>query len=316
MSKCRGCGITLQSENKNLIGFIPKEKQKEKLCVRCFKIIHYNMNKEVDIINNEDILKEVNKKNYFVFFLIDFLNINNETINTFKKIKNNKCLVISKLDYLPKYFKLDKIKKWLKNTYNIENVLFISSKYKRNINSLFKEEKTFYLMGYTNAGKSTLINSLTNNNITTSYYNNTTLNFLKIQYENYTIIDTPGFQYNYSFNNLNKLLNIKNIIKPITYQLKNNTSIIIEDIVRIDNESDKTNLTIYLSNLLNIKKVYEKNNELKTLDNIDLDIKKDYDLVIKNIGFITFKTNSKIKIYVKNKDLIEIRESVFGEYYE
>ena len=44
---------------------------------------------KIDLENiNEYILETINKKAKYVYFLIDFLNINSETINTFKKIKS------------------------------------------------------------------------------------------------------------------------------------------------------------------------------------------------------------------------------------
>ena len=41
--KCIGCGITLQTKNKNKLGFISEAKYQEgNYCERCFKVINYN----------------------------------------------------------------------------------------------------------------------------------------------------------------------------------------------------------------------------------------------------------------------------------
>ena len=91
-NKCIGCGTVLQSIDKNKIGYIPPQKENEaKYCERCFKITHYNEKLILPLENiNNYIIEEVNKNNKYVFFMIDLLNINEETINTFKSIKSNK----------------------------------------------------------------------------------------------------------------------------------------------------------------------------------------------------------------------------------
>ena len=272
MNRCQGCGIILQNNDVNKLGYIPKEKINETLCERCFRLIHYNDLKIVEL-PAIDILEKINKNGKYVFFLTDLLNINNEVINTFKSIKIPKTLIISKIDYLP---------------------------------------------GYTNVGKSTLVNKLKENNlITMSVVPNTTLDFIKINIDDeYNLIDSPGLNYQKTIyeesnHNIIKKLNPKSVLKPITYQLKNNASLVIEDIIRIENKSPKCNLTIYMSNLLNIVKVYENNKLLKELNNKELIMEKDEDIVIKGLGFINVKSDSKLKIYLKNQDLIEIRQSFF-----
>ena len=120
--KCIGCGITLQTKNKNKLGFISEAKYQEgNYCERCFKVINYNEFIPVNLENiNEYIINEVNEKAKLVFFLIDLLNINEETIETFNKIKTKKYLVISKSDVIPKSIKEEKLNSWLKEIYNMD----------------------------------------------------------------------------------------------------------------------------------------------------------------------------------------------------
>ena len=323
MNRCQGCGIILQNNDVNKLGYIPKEKINETLCERCFRLIHYNDLKIVEL-PAIDILEKINKNGKYVFFLTDLLNINNEVINTFKSIKIPKTLIISKIDYLPKYIKKDKIKRWLQEEYEIkEEITFLSALKNFNIQTLkntlnANNLKSAFLVGYTNVGKSTLVNKLKENNlITMSVVPNTTLDFIKINIDDeYNLIDSPGLNYQKTIyeesnHNIIKKLNPKSVLKPITYQLKNNASLVIEDIIRIENKSPKCNLTIYMSNLLNIVKVYENNKLLKELNNKELIMEKDEDIVIKGLGFINVKSDSKLKIYLKNQDLIEIRQSFF-----
>ena len=134
--KCIGCGTTLQTTNIEQKGYIREDKyQDSSYCERCFKIIHYNERIVTNLDNiNDYILKEVNQKAKYVYFLVDLLNINNDAMNTFKSITCPKTLIISKLDIIPKSIKENKIINWLKEEYNIkEEVLFQSSK--KNINT-------------------------------------------------------------------------------------------------------------------------------------------------------------------------------------
>lgn len=328
--KCIGCGSILQSSDKNKIGYIPDYKENEaKYCERCFKITHYNEKLILPLENiNNYIIEEVNKNSEYIFFMIDLLNINSETINTFKLLKSPKTLIISKLDIIPKSIKEDLISNWIKETYNLnEDIKFLSTKKNINTRLILKtlEEnniKTAHILGYTNAGKSTLINKICEQNsiigktITTSVLPNTTVDFINIPInENITIIDSPGFtQENTLYNNDEFLLmkNIlpKNTIKPITEQTKENTSLIIEDKIRI-NANSKNSFTFYMSNSIKIDKVFEKNTNLTDINKKEYKLKDNTDIVIKGLGFINVKKACTVTIYSSNDNLIEIRNSMF-----
>lgn len=324
MNRCIGCGAILQSEDQNKVGYIPKEKIKtEALCERCFRLVHYNDLKQV-VLPTNDLLDVINTQGNYAFFLADLLNMNQEVFETFQKIKIPKTFIVSKIDYIPKYIKKEKIKVWLKEEYKIkEDILFLSAAKNVNmrliLNTLIKEKvKGAYLLGYTNSGKSTLVNRLKEDaNITTSIVPNTTIDYIKIPLEkDYYLIDSPGFQYKNPIyenrgNDFLKKLSPKTFLKPITYQLKKGVSLIIEDVLRIENESDKCNLTIYMNHLLKIKKVYEKNKELRDFQSYEYAIKKNEDIVLQGLGFINMKSNCKLRIYIENENWIEIRNSFF-----
>ena len=55
-----------------------------------------------------------------------------------------------------------------------------------------------------------------------------------------------------------------------------------------------------------------KNEFLKDLENLSVDIKKNQDIVIKGIGFINCKSDATVKIYINGKNFIEVRNSFFG----
>ena len=328
--KCIGCGSILQSTDKNKIGYVPDFKENEaKYCERCFKITHYNEKLILPLENiNNYIIEEVNNNSEYIFFMIDLLNINSETINTFKMLKSQKTLIISKLDIIPKSIKEDLIANWIKETYDLkEDIKFLSTK--KNINTRLilktleeKKIKTAHILGYTNAGKSTLINKICEQNsiegktITTSILPNTTVDFINIPInENITIIDSPGFTQENTLYDNNEFLLMKNIlpkntIKPITEQTKENTSLIIEEKIRI-NANSKNSLTFYMSNSIKIDKVFEKNKNLTDINSKEYKLEDNTDIVIKGLGFINVKEACTATIYTINDNLIEIRKSMF-----
>ena len=325
--KCIGCGTELQTQNPEEKGYIREDKYKDsKYCERCFKIIHYNEKVVTELKNiNDYILGEINKKAKYVYFLVDLLNTTKETMSTFKNIKAPKTLIISKLDIIPKSIKNNLIINWLKEEYQIkEEVLFQSSKKNLNTKSILNKLsnqniKEVYIVGYTNAGKSTLINKLTNadnnNKITTSSIPNTTIDFIKIKENDISIIDSPGFTNNNTFYNQDEFDLIKRVmprttLKPRTYQVKPISSILIEDKTRLMS-SVNNSFTFYISNDINIERVFDNNKILTDKEYITLDIPENSDLVIKSLGFINIKKACTLKIYTDKKELFEIRKSMF-----
>ena len=118
--KCLGCGVNLQSNDKEKLGYIKEDKlESANYCERCFKLINYGEFKTVDIDSNEyiDIYKNINKSDDLVLFLVDIFNINKSIEMINKYIDNRIILVITKYDILPKSTKenkiIEKIKKYI-----------------------------------------------------------------------------------------------------------------------------------------------------------------------------------------------------------
>ena len=330
INMCRGCGVVLQSEDKKKSGYIPEDKMKARICMRCFRLSNYNDLNKVELeLSNDSILKEVNKKGELAFFLVDFLNINSEVIETFKKISIKKVLVISKLDIIPRSIKKNNLVEWLSDVYDIrDEMIFLSAKTNYGITSIIntmdkQRISKAYLLGYTNAGKSTLVNSINekyNNkasNITTSLLPNTTLGFIKIPVEELSLIDSPGFVMEKTFadisnNDLLKRINSKKALNPITYQMKTDMSIVIEDKIRILSDINNS-WTFYMSNEINLQKLYASNNKLVNDSPFTLEINDNSDLIIKGLGFVNIKKACTITIYTDELDVIEIRKSCFNK---
>lgn len=294
MNKCIGCGIVLQNTNKDELGFTPK--LENKYCERCFKTIHYGTNKEINNLDNELIIKKINALNYFTFFITDFLNINNKTINTYKSITTNKVLVINKSDLIPQNLILNNIKEKIIANFDINEVIFISAKEKNNLKQIMKiieKEERVLFCGETSSGKSTLINNLFNTDLTTSKFDNTTLEFIKIRDDKLEIYDTPGLKF------ASKDVYDKIIVRTIN--LKKGYILSLNDIF-LKAQSD-VSLTLFLKDKVKVKTKKCQNNYLYNLSVFNCE-----DIYIDNIGFIYVKNKALINI---NKE-VEVRKSIIG----
>lgn len=298
--KCIGCGIKLQSEDSKKNGFTPDITKD--LCERCFKLKNYNiLTTEGVKIDNNKIIEKINMMKATVLYLVDFLNIDKEIIDTFKNINNEKYLIVTKSDLIPKNIKVNVFVNNLKNIYGInEYIIVCSSKTKLNMNiltSIIKKSKNVVMAGFTNAGKSSLINTLINSDITVSRRSNTTQDFIKLNVEGVNVIDAPGFMSKCSRDNFIP----KSIIKPKTYQLASKYYLNIGNIkLNIKNDS---NITVYVGNEVNIQKRKELNNvECKIL------VPSNSDLILKGIGFIKFVKATFVNVTCE----YEIRPSLVG----
>lgn len=302
MTKCVGCGIKLQNKNVNEVGYTPD--LKNELCERCFKLKNYNVltNKGINI-DNDKLINKINELNSCVLFLVDFINLDSEVIDAYKKIKSKKILIITKADIIPKNIKYQKLIQNIKNIYDIkEDIILTSSKTKLNINTITKiclEEKNICLAGFTNAGKSSLINTLVGSDITVSRKSNTTQDFIKLNVDGINIYDAPGFMSNINRENIPK-----SIIRPITYQFPSKHYLLIQDIKL--NILENSNFTIYVGNEANIIRRKENENvECKII------VPKNSDVIIKGFCFINFKNTCMISLNTKD---YEIRPSIVGDY--
>lgn len=302
MTKCVGCGIKLQEKDKNELGYTPN--LNNALCERCFKLKNYNIltNKGINI-DNDKLINKINELNTCVLFLVDFTNLDSEVIEAYKKIKSKKILIITKADIIPKNIKYQKLIQNIKNIYEIkEDLILTSSKTKLNIKTITKlclEEKNICLAGFTNAGKSSLINALVGSDITVSKKSNTTQDFIKLNVDGISIYDAPGFMSNINRENIPR-----SIIRPITYQFPSKHYLLIQDIKL--NILEDSNFTIYVGNEANIIRRKENENvECKII------VPKNSDVIIKGFCFINFKNTCMISLNTKD---YEIRPSIVGDY--
>ena len=322
--KCLGCGVTLQDANLLQEGYTTS--LENDLCQRCFRMKNYGEYQVVTKSNEEylDILKDVALTKDLVLYVTDLLNLEKDIEEIRNLIPNKMILVLNKIDVLPKSVKEEKLINYLKSmNINFEEVIVISANKNYNIDYLLKRikyhqtSKNVYVVGHTNAGKSSLINKLIKNysdntqELTMSPLPSTTLNMVTIEINDHlTLIDTPGLVESGSILNqvdekMMKKISPKKEIKPRTYQIRKGQSIVIEDLVRIDYvEGEKNSFTLFMSNDLKVKRLLNlfNNEELYDKNKITYNMKYDEDLVISGLGFIKIVNKGTIDIYI-DKDV-------------
>ena len=209
MSKyCIGCGIELQCEDPFIDGYVnPSVYDETIMCRRCFRLKHYGEYKVTNKSNSyyRGIIKEIFRMNELVLHIVDIFNLGNIDY-IYGKVYSPAILVLSKIDILTKSVNEDKLIAYFKKKYpRYKDVIAISSDKNYHMDELlvkmmkYKNSKEVYVMGNSNAGKSTFINKMiknytdNNNFIVTSCMPSTTLNVISIKInEDLTLLDTPG----------------------------------------------------------------------------------------------------------------------------
>ena len=332
IKKCSGCGVILQDDNMLQEGYTTS--LENDICQRCFRMKNYGEYQVVAKSNEEylEILKGVGQTKDLVLYVTDLLNLEEDILKIREYIKNKIILVLNKRDILPKSIKEEKLVEYFKeNDTFFEEVIVVSVEKNFNIDYLLKRikslqtSKNVYVVGHTNAGKSTLINKLIKNystsndkELTMSPLPSTTLDTVEIEINEYlTLIDTPGLVdmssiVNYMDPKMLKKISPKKEIKPRTYQLRKNQSLVIEDIVRIDyKEGEKNSFTLFISNDLKVKRfINPKHEDLKEKNKTTYEVKYDSDLVINGLGFVKIVNKGVIDVYIDKNIKTFIRQSL------
>lgn len=209
---CTGCGVVLQDENVLQAGYTTS--LDNDICQRCFRMKNYGEYQMVIKSNDEylKILKSVGETKDLVLYITDLLNLEKNIEQIRSIISNKMILVLNKRDVLPKSVNEKKLIKYLEEKdIHFEEVIVVSVSKNYNIDYLLKRIKYFqtsrnvYVVGHTNAGKSSLINKLIQNysdncqELTMSPLPSTTLNTVSIEINDYlTLIYISDFLINVS----------------------------------------------------------------------------------------------------------------------
>lgn len=322
---CIGCGSEMQSMFPEKAGYVaPNVFGVAKMCERCFRLQNYNEFSQMDIDSHffSEMYKNINRTNALIVVVTDIFNLDSN-FEVFNRMTNPKILVLNKRDILPSSISDEKILNSVEGNY-IDKIL-VSSKNNYNLDLLINKIRNHrtsnkvYILGYTNAGKSSIINKLLYNyakkesKIVTSMLPSTTLNMIEMELENGLIlIDTPGIVdkgniSNYvSFEKLNKI-NPRKVIKPKVFQVKRPQSFILDDLAQIK-VNDNNIITFYISRDITIERNF-KNKELH-FDKRTITVDEDSDLVINGLGFVNFKKKTTVDILTYSNVEIYTRKAL------
>lgn len=330
---CIGCGVELQCEDSFEDGYVnPSMIDKTVMCRRCFRLKHYGEYKVTNKSNSyyRGIIKEIFRMNELVLHIVDVFNLGNIDY-IYGKVYSPSILVLSKIDILPKSVNEDRLIAYFKKKYpRYKDVIAISSDKNYHMDELLmkimehKNSKEVYVMGNSNAGKSTFINKMiknytdNNNFIVTSCMPSTTLNVISIKInDDLTLLDTPGIInegdiVNYLPEEVVKAINIKHEINPRIYQIKEKCSLVIDKIGRID-VMNESNISMYISNNIDISHAnFENNPKYRDLELTKIHVDSDEDLVIEGLCFIKVSNDTIFEIYMPKGTSVYTRDKIIG----
>ncbi|WP_379136244.1 ribosome biogenesis GTPase YqeH [Paenibacillus sp. sgz500958] len=280
--KCSGCGIKLQTVNKEIPGFIPEVafEREPVICQRCFRIKNYNEASSVSVNQDEflRLLGGIGEKNALVIHIVDLFDFEGSLISGLQRFIGNNpvILAVNKCDLLPKVTNWNKLRNWVQQRckeHGLKTAEIVLCSAKRNqgfdrlleaVTSL-RGQRDVYVVGATNVGKSTLINRLISDysdleqELTTSRYPGTTLDSVKIPLDDgHYIIDTPGIVYPWRYSELVERRDLgavmpENALKPVVYQLNAGQSLFFGGLGRFDFiQGEHQSFTCFISGSLKI----------------------------------------------------------------
>ena len=335
--KCIGCGAILQYSEPEALGYSPK--YEADYCKRCFRLSNYGEfnNEIIPNVDTNNILSTISSINGTILWVVDLLDFESCFFNDFHKYFKDKkiILILTKYDLLPKTLTTNKIKLYIKKRLDDYNLVDIIIKDNNITNKLFKYldiDKPTIVLGNANAGKSTLLNKLKNNDsLTISRYPNTTLDFNKFKIDGYTFIDTPGLNQPLNIINYINQKDLKEVIaysqiKPRVFQLYQPQSLAIAGLCKIDIDTNSnTSIVFYISNQLEIHRgKLESSNELWLNHYNELlaptagcefgefartcfdKVNNTFDIVIFGLGWVTITTNDLCRVVISTYNKVKV----------
>lgn len=253
MTICKGCGIKLQTTNPKELGYTPKENSE--YCKRCFRLMHYDdlLISMKTGIDPDLVLDKINKMDGLILWVVDLFDFEASMIDGLNRHLMNRDIVMvaTKRDLLPETLGNEKIAKFIFHrlkelNITIQGLVVTGKNIKEGVDEVYHvldalaKGRDIIVMGKANAGKSTLLNALLNQNVlTSSRYPGTTLDFNKIEANGYTFIDTPGIEGSKTMLMAVHEQDLKTILptrrlKPLVFQCRDDQSFAIGGLVRLD----------------------------------------------------------------------------------
>ncbi|WP_026674610.1 ribosome biogenesis GTPase YqeH [Alkalihalobacterium bogoriense] len=291
---CAGCGVKVQSEHKDKLGYTPASALQKDIviCQRCFRLRHYNEVQDVSLTDDDflKILTSLGHTNALIVKIIDIFDVNGSWLPGLHRfVGNNDVLLLgNKTDLLPKSLNVNRLTNWLKKSAKehglkpIDVHLLSASKGQGIIEAAnrideLRKGKDVYIVGATNVGKSTFINKLIEAfggedelKITTSHFPGTTLDMIDIPLDDGKFLyDTPGIINHHQIAHYIdkkelKVITPKKEIKPRVFQLNEEQSLFFGGLARFDFKTGgHGSFVCYFSNELMIHRTkLEKADEL------------------------------------------------------
>ncbi len=352
IEKCAGCGVTLQTTNKDELGYITQSSldNNKFLCKRCFDIVNYSKLNEANYTDEQflEILKSIDDTSLFVM-IVDVFDLASTLHQDVVDIISDKdvLLFVNKADVLMESINIEKLLSNIVEMYqdiglNIIDGTLISAKYDFNMDfakdliDTYKNGRDIYVVGVSNVGKSQfisrLISQLDIHKVTVSHFPATTLNTLEFDYEDVKIIDTPGIinrkqLIHYIDKNDIKMIFPKKL-KSNIYQFSEICSIFIGGFVYFEMyPSDKTAVTIFLADNLNIHRRKGNENEefiQKHSSTIlqptylepkwvkkEIFVEKDHEIVINGLLVAKFNQPCSVIVHLHESVGINVRRKIF-----
>lgn len=260
---CIGCGVKIQTENRDEIGYAPKSslEKDEIVCQRCFRLRHYNEVQDVNLTDDDflKILNGIGERDALIVKIVDIFDFNGSWLPGLHRfVGNNPVLLVgNKVDLLPHSVKPNKVINWMKHEakelgLKPVDVFLVSSEKGHNIKEVteeiekYRNGKDVYVVGCTNVGKSTFINRIlkevagAEDVITTSHFPGTTLDIIEIPLsDGKALIDTPGIinhhqMAHYVDKRDLKIITPKKEIKPKVFQLNEGQTLFFGGLSRFD----------------------------------------------------------------------------------
>jgi ribosome biogenesis GTPase YqeH len=360
---CSGCGVKVQTENNTELGYVPKSALEKEIiiCQRCFRLKHYNEVQDVSLTDDDflKILNTLGSRDALIVKVVDIFDFNGSWLPGLHRFvgKNKVLLVGNKVDLLPKGLNHNRLINWMKLSskelgLKPEDVFLISAENRTGILELadaiekHRGRKDVYVVGCTNVGKSTFINSLIKEFggdegqfITTSHFPGTTLDMIDIPLDDgSSLFDTPGIINHHQMAHFVtkkelRAITPKKQIKPKVFQLNEGQTLFFGGLARLDYLSGGRNALIcYVSNELNIHRTkLEKADELygnhlgdmlqppgkEDLENFPPLVRHEFkltedktDIVFSGLGWVTVEEKGRVAAYVPKGVTVSVRTAL------
>lgn len=207
---CPGCGVPLQCEDPETLGFIPEAglEKEGSLCRRCFRLVHYGQLAKAPLQDGQvwNLIEEKSKDCKGLVLFLDSLNleISAKALKRATELSLPMICILTKADLLDPWIDRKDLIRRVRARWSIRDkvpVLALNLRDLKAVRMLYKEfarrfgpSSRILLIGGTNVGKTTFLKGYTASKLpTVSPLPGATLGSLEAQSrEGFVFIDTPG----------------------------------------------------------------------------------------------------------------------------